>query len=68
MQKGSYQLLLQVETRIDCPLTSLQTLWYRRLLLKDSQLLLDVEREAAKGGQVWCLASWIHQAPECLLN
>jgi hypothetical protein len=37
--------LLQVETRITCPLSAVQTFWYRRLLLKDSSLLIKLENE-----------------------
>lgn len=39
---------MQVETRIDCPLTKLQTFWYRRLLLKDARALLSLESQAAQ--------------------
>ncbi len=38
-------MCLQVETRIDCPLSELQTFWYRRLLLKDSRMLAAIEAE-----------------------
>ncbi|KAK9784646.1 hypothetical protein WJX73_007480 [Symbiochloris irregularis] len=38
----------RVETRIDCPLTKLQTFWYRRLLLKDARALLSLESQAAQ--------------------
>ena len=37
--------MLQVETRITCPLSAMQTAWYRRLLLKDSALLIKLEKE-----------------------
>lgn len=57
MQPGKLSLLklllgmwLQLETRIDCPLTELQTFWYRRLLLRDSSLLVALEADAAKAG------------------
>jgi hypothetical protein len=33
----------QVETRITCPLSRMQTFWYRRLILKDSKLLKSLE-------------------------
>jgi hypothetical protein len=36
---------MQVETRITCPLSDMQTFWYRRLLLKDSKLLIKLEKE-----------------------
>ena len=32
-----------METRINCPLTEMQTFWYRRLLLRDSSVLLSEE-------------------------
>jgi len=35
----------QVETRITCPLSAMQTFWYRRLLLKDSRMLAAIEAE-----------------------
>ena len=35
----------QVETRINCPLSAMQTFWYRRLLLKDSKMLKSLEAE-----------------------
>ena len=43
---------LQVETRIHCPLSAMQTFWYRRLLLKDSALLKSIEADATKDGSV----------------
>ena len=50
--------LLQVETRIDCPLSKLQTFWYRRILLKDSTMLVALEAEAAQADvQVRCRCS-----------
>lgn len=45
---SSHLQMPQVETRIDCPLSKLQTFWYRRVLLRDSQLLLSLEAEAAQ--------------------
>lgn len=36
---------VQVETRITCPLSAMQTFWYRRLLLKDSKMLAAIEAE-----------------------
>ena len=42
----------QVETRINCPLSSMQTFWYRRLLLKDTALLRSIETDASKDGAV----------------
>ncbi|KAK9840665.1 hypothetical protein WJX81_008358 [Elliptochloris bilobata] len=35
----------RVETRINCPLSAMQTFWYRRLLLKDSKMLKSLEAE-----------------------
>lgn len=37
-----------METRIHCPLSSMQTFWYRRLLLKDSAMLKSLESEVKK--------------------
>ncbi|KAK3256785.1 hypothetical protein CYMTET_34099, partial [Cymbomonas tetramitiformis] len=34
-----------LETRVECPLSRLQTFWYRRLLLRDSAVLAQVEKE-----------------------
>ncbi|PNH02219.1 SWI/SNF-related matrix-associated actin-dependent regulator of chromatin subfamily A member 5, partial [Tetrabaena socialis] len=41
----------RLETRIHCPLSAMQTFWYRRLLLRDCRLLADLEAgdEQAKG-------------------
>ena len=36
-------LPLQMETRINCPLSEMQTFWYRRLLLKESSFLSEME-------------------------
>ena len=33
----------RLETRINCPLSEMQTFWYRRLLLKESSLLAEME-------------------------
>ncbi|KAG1680939.1 hypothetical protein FOA52_009898 [Chlamydomonas sp. UWO 241] len=33
----------RMETRINCPLSEMQTFWYRRLLLKESSLLAELE-------------------------
>ncbi len=41
----SHPFLAQVETRITCPLSAMQTFWYRRLLLKDSRMLAAIEAE-----------------------
>lgn len=38
-----------IETRVECPLSSLQTFWYRRLLLREYQTLLK-KVEAEEGG------------------
>ena len=35
----------QVETRITCPLSAMQTFWYRRLLTRDSKMLTNIEAE-----------------------
>ncbi|KAL6759340.1 P-loop containing nucleoside triphosphate hydrolase protein [Haematococcus lacustris] len=40
----------KVETRINCPLSEFQTFWYRRLLLRDCEMLKQVESEAAARG------------------
>lgn len=32
----------------DCPLSEMQTFWYRRLLMKDSAALLQVEKEVER--------------------
>ena len=45
--------LAQIETRVYCPLSQMQTFWYRRLLLKDSSLLKKIEADfQAEGGKV----------------
>jgi hypothetical protein len=36
-----------VETRIHCPLSLMQTFWYRRLLLRESATLARIEQEVA---------------------
>ena len=41
----SYLPPLQMETRITCPLSTMQTFWYRRLLLKDSRMLASIEAQ-----------------------
>ena len=38
-----------IETRVECPLSSLQTFWYRRLLLREYQTLLK-KVETDEGG------------------
>ena len=38
---------VQLETRISCPLTKMQTFWYRRLLLRDSSVFAAEEAKAA---------------------
>ncbi|GAX72787.1 hypothetical protein CEUSTIGMA_g243.t1 [Chlamydomonas eustigma] len=40
----------KMETRISCPLTEMQTFWYRRLLLRDSSYIADEEKEEVKAG------------------
>ncbi|KAK3274376.1 hypothetical protein CYMTET_17438 [Cymbomonas tetramitiformis] len=40
-----------IETRVECPLSKLQTFWYRRLLLRDTAVLAKVEKEDADGEQ-----------------
>lgn len=47
-----HDLRVQVETRIHCPLSAMQTFWYRRLLLKDSAMLKSLEAEVTKDGGV----------------
>ncbi len=42
----------QVETRINCPLSAMQTFWYRRLLLKDSKMLKSLEAEFSSDPKV----------------
>ena len=36
----------KLETTISCPLSEMQLFWYKRLLLKDSELLEKLERDA----------------------
>jgi SNF2 family DNA or RNA helicase len=36
---------LKIEKKIMCPLTKVQTLWYKKFLLKDSTLLVQLENE-----------------------
>lgn len=48
----------KLETTIHCPLSEMQTFWYRRLLMRDSSLVSSLEADAAgKGlrvdGQLW---------------
>jgi SNF2 family DNA or RNA helicase len=40
----------KVETRINCPLSEFQTFWYRRLLLRDSDLLKQVRNTCNSRG------------------
>lgn len=50
---------MQVETRVYCPLSQMQTFWYRRLLLKDSTLLKKIEADfKAEGGKVLLLSNF----------
>ncbi len=37
-----------METRITCPLSAMQTFWYRRLLTRDSKMLTNIEAEDSK--------------------
>ncbi len=39
----------KVEKKVMCPLTPVQTMWYKRLLVKDSSLVLQLEHEDAYG-------------------
>ncbi|KAK9837753.1 hypothetical protein WJX74_004265 [Apatococcus lobatus] len=49
----------RVETRVYCPLSQMQTFWYRRLLLKDSSLLKKIEADfQAEGGKVAHDGDW----------
>jgi SWI/SNF-related matrix-associated actin-dependent regulator of chromatin subfamily A member 5 len=47
----------KLETTIECPLSEMQSFWYRRLLLRDSALLAQLEAEAtgaaAASGSDW---------------
>ena len=49
--KREVEVLLppKVETRVMCPLSSAQTFWYRRLLMKDSALLERAEKDGGTG-------------------
>jgi SWI/SNF-related matrix-associated actin-dependent regulator of chromatin subfamily A member 5 len=47
-----------IETRVECPLSKLQTFWYRRLMLKDSGLLKRVESDDALEGQTGGGETW----------
>ena len=46
------RLPVQVETRITCPLSAMQTFWYRRLLTRDSKMLTNIEAEDSKEKEV----------------
>ena len=48
-QATSCAAALQVETRITCPLSAMQTFWYRRLLTRDSKMLTNIEAEYKEG-------------------
>ncbi|GAX78544.1 hypothetical protein CEUSTIGMA_g5984.t1 [Chlamydomonas eustigma] len=39
----------RMETRINCPLSEMQTFWYRRLLLKESSFLVEMEAGGPTG-------------------
>ncbi|MEW5298327.1 MAG: hypothetical protein WDW36_001466 [Sanguina aurantia] len=42
----------KVETKINCPLSEMQTFWYRRLLMRDSRVLMDMETDVQAKGTV----------------
>ncbi|GIL69867.1 hypothetical protein Vretifemale_646 [Volvox reticuliferus] len=42
----------KLETRIQCPLSEMQTFWYRRLLLRDSKLLQEMEAADAQAAKL----------------
>lgn len=50
---------LQVETRINCPLSLMQTFWYRRLLVKDKGALHAIEKEVEGKVKVGPGAGWV---------
>jgi SNF2 family DNA or RNA helicase len=52
-----------IETRVECPLSSLQTFWYRRLLLREYQTLLK-KVEAEEGGDAAPATAVQEGAPE----
>ena len=43
----------RLETRVNCPLTEMQTFWYRRLLMKESFLLEEMEGQVSWWGVGW---------------
>lgn len=48
-----------VETRISCPLSLMQTFWYRRLLMKDGAALAHMEKEVEGKVKVCVGGSWV---------
>ena len=60
----------KLETTISCPLSEMQLFWYKRLLLKESALLKELEKahsgEAAASGADWKkLSSLLMQLRKC---
>ena len=59
----------KLETTINCPLSEMQTFWYKRLLLRESALLGELEREAGAaaetGGDWRKLNSLLMQLRKC---
>ena len=43
----------RMETRINCPLSEMQTFWYRRLLLRHASVLQDTEGAVSKRQRGW---------------
>ena len=60
----------KLETTISCPLSEMQLFWYKRLLLRESSLLKELEQahagEASAGGTDWKrLSSLLMQLRKC---
>lgn len=51
--------LQQEEIRISCPLSEMQTFWYRRLLMRDSTMLKEAEKDVQVGYQATTLSTHI---------
>ena len=43
----------KLETTISCPLSEMQLFWYKRLLLRESSLLKELEKANAKELRAW---------------
>lgn len=54
-----------VETRIHCPLSVMQTFWYRRLLLREGAALARIERQVAGKVKVGCCGGERNRAGRC---